>query len=299
MSDWQWVSDLYAEKPDFEALYHYTSIGGAMAIAEKAHLFATELRYLNDTSEGSILAMRITAEMHDLASRRLTQAQERLLNQCRPWIENRMRDGHMVFVASFTSRGDQLSQWRGYCPPGKGISLGFDPAKVQQVAEAHDFELGRCVYSLSHQKTMARNILEWLLGQADNGMEVLDPSKQHPNNSFHDLFESVEDQLLRASALCKDPAFEDEQEWRVVRKPITSYHPGSPIQYREGASMIVPYVAFPLPRGTHKTAALKRVIVGPTPHTDAARDSLHRFLYGLGSYPSGHVHSSVIPYRAW
>jgi hypothetical protein len=40
-----------------------------------------------------------------------------------------------VCVCSFSEKGDLLSQWRGYCPQGVGYSIGFDSAKLNELAK--------------------------------------------------------------------------------------------------------------------------------------------------------------------
>lgn len=41
-----------------------------------------------------------------------------------------------VCVASFTEEGDLLSQWRGYCTPGDGLSIGLPSACLAASAHA-------------------------------------------------------------------------------------------------------------------------------------------------------------------
>ena len=125
MKAWAWIDELYAHEPP-TTLYHYTGLSGALGIVEKGHVYATELRYLNDTTEGSHLASLISRLVDQRLLGAMQVAEERLLRQLQLWVKNRMRDGHMVFTASFTTEGDQLSQWRGYCAAGKGVSLGFN-----------------------------------------------------------------------------------------------------------------------------------------------------------------------------
>jgi hypothetical protein len=296
MDEWEWVSNLYGEEVP-STLFHYTSLTGALAIVTKAQLFATDLRYLSDTSEGSHLATLVAGLVTTFMQTPIAPEQARMLRQFHPWVRDRMSHGHMIFTASFTTRGDQLSQWRGYCPAAKGVSLGFEPQALRAAAHENGFALARCVYDRSEHERMARLVVEWLLAHSDR--ETSDPAKRHPDNSFHDLFEAIEVPLLRASALVKNPAFEEEQEWRVVSQAHTSYRKGSPIRYREGLSMLVPYLDFGLPGTNDGGAALEQVVVGPTPHPEAARESVHRFLYGVGSYPRNHIQHSAIPYRAW
>jgi hypothetical protein len=75
------------------------------------------------------------------------------------------------FVSSFSERGDQLSQWRAYCPGGKGYSLGFrqnnalflpqnDIASISYVASMTLKDSEHCVDILSIVSCKGRALLQ-------------------------------------------------------------------------------------------------------------------------------------------
>jgi hypothetical protein len=39
---------------------------------------------------------------------------------------NEIHNDMSVYIASFSSVGDDLAQWRAYAPGGSGVSIGFD-----------------------------------------------------------------------------------------------------------------------------------------------------------------------------
>ena len=47
----------------------------------------------------------------------------------------------MLLVACFTTEGNLLSQWRSYCPTGRGCSLGFSAEAVLKAANDTAFRL--------------------------------------------------------------------------------------------------------------------------------------------------------------
>jgi hypothetical protein len=49
-------------------------------------------------------------------------------------------------VLSLSEMGDQLSQWRAYCPGGNGYALGFGQSNaIFASARQHSFDLVHCV----------------------------------------------------------------------------------------------------------------------------------------------------------
>lgn len=114
-------------------------------------LWASEVHYLNDAEELRCFANRINAHI----SRRLEAEDPHgpILRQFREWLTGRMSHGPMLFTASFTENGNLLSQWRGYCPPGKGVSIAFEPAALAAAARQASFMMGRCIYD--HERQMA------------------------------------------------------------------------------------------------------------------------------------------------
>src|SRR5688500_15747865 len=142
------ANELYAEPPTGK-LYHYTSLNGLMGIVQSGSLLATDMRYFNDATEieHATNQLREAINLRIARLRKKSQrARRQLLRLCFSWIASRFTAGHVFYVGSFTANGNLLSQWRSYCPVGRGVSIGFDPTAVQTSATRQTFALGKCVY---------------------------------------------------------------------------------------------------------------------------------------------------------
>jgi hypothetical protein len=125
-------------------------------------------------------------------------------------------------------------------------------------------------------------------------------SKSHwgTGQSYYGVFEEVEHDLLRVAALLKDRAFEEEQEWRAVSRVVENYE-SAPILYREGVSMLIPYMNLLLRIAPEIPVALEQVSIGPTPHPEESTRSVAHFLSRNGATPRRGTGYCGIPYRTW
>jgi hypothetical protein len=271
-----------------DTLYHYTSFSGMLGIIDSGTLRASDIRYMNDSAE-----LRHTLDLLGKhITRRIISGSDNpsLLNQFLDWLSRRIVDGPLLFGASFRANGNLLSQWRGYSVHGKGVSLGFDPAHIRECARRQQFEVGKCLYDPTLQETLIEKVvqgIEDLAGEQGDGGE---------QGSWHRVFEQVEGDLLRIAAILKHPAFEEEQEWRIVSPAMTDCsHPG--IHFREGASMLVPYFGFRMNHGKDAGAPLEHVFLGPTGNIELSMNSLKLYLHQRRSFPARGLSYCQIPYR--
>jgi len=288
------VKKLYESRPT-KVLYHYTSLGGLQGIVASKSIRASDIRYLNDAAEMRHAAKLITREVEQRLER--SQEDNKVLRQLRDWLSHRLVEGHILFAASFTESGNLLSQWRGYCPPGKGVSVGFNPDYLAKCAQDESFEIGKCIYDTSRQREIATTIVDSIQALAEKRGENKDPSKRHPTQSFYEVFELCEDHLLRVAALLKHPSFQEEQEWRIV-SPVVKNYRDTPIRYREGISMLVPYIELSLtmPNGAIE---FQHIYLGPTPNVNLSMNSLSNYLSRSHISPREGIRYSQIPYRQW
>lgn len=145
---------------------------------------------------------------------------------------------------------------------------------------------------------IVETILDEIERLAEERGENTDRSKRNPANSFHDIFEEIEADLLLVAALLKHPAFREEQEWRLVSPVITNYVE-APIEYREGPSMLVPFMNFQLPDGPDRRLDIVHAFLGPTPNANISMESLSNYLSNNRASPRKGVASCHIPYRPW
>lgn len=282
---------LYAETPDI--LYHYTSQSGLLGIFKEKKIWATNIRYLNDAKEFAYttdLALDVLQKKKGDIERDLSKMVRSLLKS---------PETTPVFVVSFSSQKDQLSQWRGYCPETGGFNIGFDSEKLKDLAQKQGFLLSRCIYESKEQK----NIIKKAIDVACRSMNESDSSQNTASRFDLDSYlKRIGEtrltfalEILLLGPIFKDPSFSQEEEWRLISTPAAIKK--MEIKFREGRSMIVPYVEFDLSR--HVTGMpIKEIIVGPTPNNQLSNISVQEIL-AINEVESCQVYCSEVPYRTW
>jgi hypothetical protein len=289
------VEQVYGHSPQ-ETLFHYTSLAGAIEIIREGSLFASELRYMSDASELAFTAALL--ERFTDEQMKVSNADPEILVQFKQWLGDTFKQGRQLFVTCFSEEGDLLSQWRGYCPNGKGVCLGFRPADIERAALAQNFRLVRCVYEGD-----AQNRLAWrMVGEVEARAQVVGPSRDDPRlsqkgrSTYYHVFNSLFRHLILLAAALKSKVFSEEKEWRVV-----SFRPDenpARIRFREGHSMLVPHIDFELPQTNGGTLRVASARVGPTPHRELAMASMGGLIRTRVDRDYW-VMASDIPYRTW
>jgi hypothetical protein len=278
---------LFSARPQ-ETLYHYTTLTGLQGIVGGAELRASDIRYMNDSTE-----LRHTLELlNQQVTRRILSGVDNpeLLNALLDWLSHRIVSGPMLFGASFRANGNLLSQWRGYSVHGKGVSMGMSPEQILCRAAAQSFEVTRCIYSRSEQERLINSIVdavESLAGEHDM-QEIAN------GEPWQGLFQRIEGDLLRIAAVLKHPTFEEEQEWRIISPVMHTLT--DRVEFREGISMLIPYFNFDL-RDEAGRLMLEHVYLGPTSNTDLSMNSLALYLEQCGASPRRGITYCDIPYR--
>lgn len=282
------VAKLYGQTPT-NILYHYTSLAGLMGILTSKALWASEIKYLNDAEElkylGNITRTAILQRKGD------DDATSEILRQFSEWTKHRLDSGHLLFVCSFTENGNLLSQWRGYCPHGKGVSLGFSPGRILTAASEQSFLVGKCIYDRATQDSVVSELISAVISLAVERGPTL---QMAPSQSYNAVFEELELDLLRSAALLKNPAFREENEWRLV-SPFHIRFIEAPIKYREGATMLIPYLDFSLLHVGGEQLELDHIFVGPTPDMGLSFTSLSQFVRRHARCPL--MTASQLPFR--
>lgn len=277
---------LFNETPS-DTLYHYTSLDGLLGIINSRYLRASDVRFMNDSTE-----LRHTLDLlRAYIERRLRSGSDHpdLLNTMIDWLPHRVVGAPLIFAASFRASGNLLSQWRGYSVHGKGISIGFAPEHIQACANQQGFQVGKCIYDSKEQTRLIELIVGGVESQALGRGATTD-------NDIRVVLTSIEEDLLRIAAMLKHPAFAEEEEWRVVSPRFTELDP-IPLRFREGSSMLVPYYCFDLAGNQPLGVPLEHLFVGPTTYSDLSTTSIELFLKTQHSLPARGISTCDIPYR--
>ncbi len=111
-------------------IYHYTGPDAFSKIVKNTKLWATDFRYLNDSTELVYVWKPFVATLQRLAADPTDEYSQAYAAQLRALqlmgATNLMDFDDTMFVASFTELDDALSQWSRYGANGHGIALGFD-----------------------------------------------------------------------------------------------------------------------------------------------------------------------------
>lgn len=307
------TDELFSEKPS-GTLYHYTSLAGLQGIIQSRSLRLSDNRYFNDASEvehtsdlllgahnrrlealwtdeqnrsesdksiGTPMARsRKCVESRSNFDKSIRAPMEQFINHLR----NRLSEYPGVCVGSFTKNGNLLSQWRGYCPLFRGVSIGFDAERLCAEAARQGFLIGKCVYSRQRQDEIADEVVRYLAQCIPDAYFLSKSSRGHVH------------ELLRLSVLLKHFAFEEEDEWRIVESPEPFSTP-MPVEYREGKSMLIPSIRFQLPHSDDRQVDVEKVYLGPTQQPKLSLKSLSDYLDQCGASPRQPVEYCGIPLR--
>jgi hypothetical protein len=274
--------------PDF--LYHYTSGQGLLGILQSDSVWASQIRYMNDSKEFTHAVEHATQALHmwSMASSNQTGTRSEL---CRAVISYLEELDHLpLYVACFSEISDSLSQWRGYCPPNYGYRLGFDRVKLVKAAEEQGFKLKKCVYDRDEQ---SQTVSKWI-SKTIEALEAGCPTGADPFRYTQANSDKFLPDFVAFAPYMKDPSFIDEREWRIVGNVRGD---DNRVNLRPGRSILVPYVPIDLYSSTARSP-IYDIRVGPTPEPILAMNSLSlRFKKDL-RFPGG-LSTSSVPYRDW
>jgi hypothetical protein len=282
-------------------LYHYTSMNALLSILSSGQIRATHIRYLNDVSEAKWMWKAVVERLEQLKGSAESETQSEQASAILKMVhERRTLDD---FVASFSENGDDLSQWRAYCPGGAGFSIGFntEALNTQWVADPKGGEPLFVGGSLKKVRYLGPDELKFS-SDLDNMLRLLPPI--FIERGFDGKPVSKEQFLMgwlsTISSSFKHYAFSAENEWRLI---LTKPHKPMPFQrFRPGSSSIIPYVEAVLNRNYKSEQPanymINRVIIGPTPSPELSKEALEAAFHSAG-HPEVDVEVSTIPFRHW
>lgn len=284
-----WPATSLVRPPPY-LLFHYTDRAGLLGILGGGKLWATSCAFLNDTAEFSYA----TGLLLNLASARRTHSSTWLEQQILMHAETlagAVALKEQIYITSFSSARDSLSQWRAYGKPGDAYSIGFDGQILAATLRASRAMLAPCIYDPPEQEEAINRILDLTLsGARDSGLSPADAKGGPAAAALWNLIARANVALLQVCSLIKNPAFREEQEWRLVSM-------GHSVKFRPGRSFLVPYVELELGTAIF-TGVVRQVVIGPTPSPKPDEASLRWFLNERASNSPTVFHSEA-PYRAW
>jgi hypothetical protein len=261
-----------------DILYHYTTQQGLLGIIQSECLWATHCKYLNDKQEFRQGIELVKAALDQLQPTAVDE--RRALDELKSSVHYEWPRGP-YYVCSFSEARNDLAQWRAYGGDGTGYAIGFAKEAMSYLLRTGDvFE--KCIYAGKdnpHDRVTkwAKEALAWQV-------------KNHGNSSYFQFME-----LYQLALLIKHPAFEHEQEWRLIRKSDEG-----PADFRVGKGVLVPYRNIEVGK-TCGYLGLREIVLGPKLDPDLAEQSVRWLLGAHGCGPllgkNIQVSHSGLPYR--
>jgi hypothetical protein len=287
------VADDPDNRPLAGPMYHYTSLEAFLSIVEHGLLRATSLQYLNDASEG-VLGISLIRETALRECKHSGGIDRTFLETLVSWLEGPMLlDTGTVYVLCFSEKRDDLSQWRGYTPHGRGMCFGIDVSLLSERMGRQPgggWTIHNCRYGKQAQQAWANNILKLMrLRAIQNHISGRDPQEH-----FYSVIGSSMQGLMQTIALIKNDSFSNEKEVRLISPVIR--HEDPRVKFRPGKSTIIPFVEFQLAPPSEPLSSVD-VHIGPGPTQPLAHAAVS---YVMERYPFAravHYWPSPIPYR--
>jgi hypothetical protein len=273
-----------------ELLYHYTSVESFVSIVNAGELWASHIRYLNDTSEQRLLWDHVQARIETRIETADDIDRERLLlfqSLARSPLE---LDAYVLCFSK--DGGDRLSQWRGY-GGSAGVAIGFDGELLKKKCSAFTTSRSRN-QPTKMGFTLLRDVLYVEPSGDERSKQIIDTLLDDPEATGREDWLTEKGVFrrrvpLQASNL-KHKAFYDEREWRVSIFQL----PEDFIRFRVRRSIVIPYALFDLGRGEPVWPLIPRVIVGPSPHQAGTITAIRKMLDDRVA-----VVGRSIPFRDW
>jgi len=179
-------------------IYHYCTTDTFLSIIDSKTIWTSDINTMNDFGEVHWGYDRFI----EAANRVIDTVGKDFLDE----IDSRLSETQLNIlpaIASFSTEGDMLSQWRAYAADGHGVSIGFDSAEMAKLSMRH----AMINYSQEQQTGHFTSMILAL-------HEVYNKLPDREKDSF--MFEMI-GKMGCDLALFKSPAFSEEKEVRFIR----------------------------------------------------------------------------------
>jgi hypothetical protein len=277
-------------RPVSGPLHHYTALDAMLSIVKTKSLRATNVHYLNDSSE-SEHGLKLMRQVAEEARKTAEGIDAEFLAYFVEWLDGRVFESASVYVLCFSEAHNQLSQWRGYTEHGRGVCLSIDSALLVKRMQANGWTFQNCRYNRISQLTWAEAILSRMRREATTSSMEIEGDKK---KDFNVVLQNCLSDLLQVAATIKNEAFAEEREVRFISPMINVGD--KRIAYRVGRTALIPYVQFGLVDG-EADLAIHEIMVGPSPTQHLTQSSIAGVVKQYRLKEPCIVSLSQIPYR--
>jgi hypothetical protein len=291
-------------KPD-DYIYHYTSKEGLKGIIRDKKIWATNMLYLNDTSELQLSIDRALGEFinrtkDDLMSKEDKDFLNEICNVFTSILWPNANQYANIYVCSFSAAKDDLCQWQGYCLNKRdcsidGYSIGFNfNTPLYKYVKEQGFDFVKCEYKKEKQLEIISevfiNALDFFRNRKkqgrcneyqdecvvnDSGKGTSERKCDFAHNALQCAIRRANVNFFKIAPSIKNTAFHHEEEWRLISKPKKL---DSSVKYR-GKPKTIPYIEINLSNNKDESLCwIPEIWIGPKAQKRKPYDGLENLL---------------------
>ena len=252
-------------------LYHYTNAEGLKDIINDGEIWGSHYKFSNDPTEIEY-SYKLMIEI--LERYIINETDSRIKSFFEKYLEYQKifvtYSGFNIFSASFSEKGDLLSQWRGYGDNSFGYCIGIDLFKIGRKSvgltypvstNSPKIKLIKIIYDKKKQEEILGNYLDQL-------KEYINKNKNLKEDSglLYGIYLVI---FPLIACLFKDQHFEEEEEWRLIYTPLTIIRSDKlkpdelKLNYRANNKLIIPYVKINIKKIGSDLIPINEIVIGP------------------------------------
>ena len=253
---------LQAKEPP-QTIYHYTDDKGLKGILESGKIWVTDIFDLNDPSE---LQHGLSHAIDILKSKQIeslpdTKRFATHFSHFHPFVEEIAH----FFVVSFSSRRDELGQWRAYADDGRGFAMGFDARGLENAFAQVDDPLNQMnpTFPVTYDDERLIGLHKQLTEKMFDLISFPSRNNADPattNSCLEKLSVHHAANVIQTTVFFKHQAYENEKEYRFLQL-FPGVRPAPAVKYRMRSYSLVRYREFAW--RSVAGSSLKEIVVGP------------------------------------
>ncbi len=271
---------------DEKQLFHYTDLNGLRGILKERGLWLSHISTLNDPLELKYGQELILKELDKKIVEESDNNLREFYNSIKISVGSFGKVMHQVFIACFCESENLLSQWRAYSNNGGGFSLGFEICDNSLINyDTDDLDNGykplfrKVIYKPSEQKKLIDEYLESILEGYRNG--IIGKVSGAVDEQYHSavMGGQASNIFLDLILSFKNPAFSQEEEWRLINVILDHYEPEK-LKFRENNYGLIPYRQSYLyiKKDESSVFPLKSIILGPSLDQESQKSAIQLYL---------------------
>ncbi len=229
-------------------LYHYTTLEGLRGILNSRSIWFTHTSTLNDPLELKYGKQLILDILNEVTNNENEGNIKNLLRFLSDTVNGFTIMTNQTYVACFCESENLLSQWRSYAAQGGGYNLGLRFQSNTKFYHALDDTeedsyviLRKMVYDVEEQRGL---ILDYISSIVTSSGDAIKYFNEH--GGIPDAWASIAAMesvniLFDLMLSFKNPVFNEENEWRLIKGRQASYKPEH-LKFRETNEGLIPYI---------------------------------------------------------